>query len=79
MDKKIGMLFFVRLFQIVGFVPSAGAQGGGGAIPIITQCFPAKEIRPGETWKIYLNASDPMGAWKIFLRSSINPVWRNIQ
>jgi hypothetical protein len=48
----------------VGFVASAGAQGGGYSAPIITQAFAAKEIRPGETWKIYLNASDPNGGMK---------------
>jgi hypothetical protein len=32
--------------------------------PVVTQFFAAQEIRPGETWKIYLRASDPEGEMK---------------
>ena len=27
--------------------------------PMITESFASKEMRPGETWKVYLKASDP--------------------
>jgi hypothetical protein len=30
-------------------------------VPVIIQAFAAKEIRPGDTWKIYLSASYPEG------------------
>jgi hypothetical protein len=32
--------------------------------PVATQFFAAQEIRPGDTWKIYLRASDPGGEMK---------------
>jgi len=42
-----------------------GCKGqGGGKPPVIHQSFAAQEIRPGETWKIYLRASDPEGDMK---------------
>ena len=36
----------------------------GKGVPVITQSFGSKEIRPGETWKVYLNAHDPDGDMK---------------
>jgi hypothetical protein len=33
----------------------------GKAVPVITLSFASKQIRPGETWMVYLNASDPDG------------------
>ncbi len=33
----------------------------GKGVPVITQAFASKEVRPGETWKVYLNVSDPKG------------------
>jgi len=36
----------------------------GKGISVITQSFASKEIRPGETWKVYLNAHDPDGEMK---------------
>jgi hypothetical protein len=32
--------------------------------PAVTQFFAAKEVCPGETWKIYLRATDPEGEMK---------------
>lgn len=29
--------------------------------PVITETFASKQLRPGDTWKIYLKASDPGG------------------
>jgi len=52
------------LFLMMGYIALAEAQEKPGAAPVITQAFAAKEIRPGETWKIYLNASDPNGDMK---------------
>jgi len=31
----------------------------GKGVPVITQSFASKQMRPGDTWKVYLNASDP--------------------
>ena len=36
----------------------------GKGVPVITQSFASKEIRPGDTWKIYLSAHDPDGDMK---------------
>jgi hypothetical protein len=36
----------------------------GKSIPVITQSFASPEIRPGDTWKVYLKASDPDGEMK---------------
>jgi hypothetical protein len=36
----------------------------GKGIPVITQSFASKEIRPGDTWLVYLNAHDPDGDMK---------------
>ncbi len=33
-------------------------------IPVITESFASREIRPGDTWKVYLQASDPDGDMK---------------
>jgi len=33
----------------------------GKAAPVITESFASQELRPGDTWKIYLKASDPDG------------------
>jgi len=46
-----------------GAFRSAGKIYGRG-VPVITQSFASNEIRPGETWKVYLNAHDPDGDMK---------------
>jgi len=33
----------------------------GKGTPVITASFASKQLRPGDTWKIYLQASDPDG------------------
>ncbi len=33
----------------------------GKSVPVITQSFASQQIRPGDTWKIYIKASDPDG------------------
>ena len=64
MNKKIVALI-VMLMMALGwafFEPGAAqtpAEGKG--IPVITQSFASEEIRPGDTWKVYLKASDPDG------------------
>jgi hypothetical protein len=37
---------------------------GANQNPVIMESFAAKEIKPGDTWKIYLKASDPTGKMK---------------
>jgi hypothetical protein len=64
MYKKIFSVL-VFLFLAMGYVTlaSAEAQEGtdGKGVPVITQSFACMEVRPGETWKVYLNVSDPDG------------------
>jgi len=36
-------------------------QKYGKSIPVISESFASKELRVGDTWKVYLNASDPDG------------------
>ncbi len=36
----------------------------GKAVPVITQSFASPKLRPGDTWKVYLKASDPDGDMK---------------
>ncbi|NWF55829.1 MAG: hypothetical protein HXY45_13655 [Syntrophaceae bacterium] len=33
-------------------------------VPVITHCFASEEIRPGDTWKLYLRAEDSDGDMK---------------
>jgi hypothetical protein len=67
MIKKAFVIVAI-LFLSLGFagLASAEVQEGTGekAVPVITQSFASKEVRPGETWKIYLNVSDPKGDMK---------------
>ncbi len=57
--------FLVLLFLVGGCVATQGEKGKTGAAPpLITQSFAAKEISPGENWKVYLQASDPEGDMK---------------
>jgi hypothetical protein len=64
MNKKIKLLSVTFLFLVVAYAALAEAQGGGGAVPMITQSFASKDAWPGQTWKVYLNASDPNGDMK---------------
>ena len=37
---------------------------GEKGVPVITQSFASSQVCPGETWKVYLKASDPGGDMK---------------
>jgi hypothetical protein len=67
MNKKL-IAVFVTLFLAMGFSTLMAAEvqegTGGKAVPVITQSFAAREVRPGDTWKVYLNVSDPDGGLK---------------
>ena len=49
---------------MVGYGAPGRAEENMKATPVITQSFASKEIWPGETWKVYLNASDSDGEMK---------------
>jgi hypothetical protein len=63
MFKKFIPLF-VLMFLAVGWV-SVQAQSnpqnaaGSTSKPVITQAYAATQMRPGDTWKVYINVSDP--------------------
>ncbi len=58
MNKKVLAAVFTSLCVALGFVALSGAEVTGKGGPVITQSFASKEIRGGETWKVYMNASD---------------------
>jgi hypothetical protein len=62
MIKKL-LAVFVILFLAMGFSTLMAAEvrekTDVKAVPVITQSFAAREVRPGDTWKVYLNVSDP--------------------
>lgn len=39
-------------------------QKYGKSIPVISESFASKQIKPGDTWKVYLKAADPDGDMK---------------
>jgi hypothetical protein len=47
----------------------------GRAAPVITESFASKECLPGDTWKIYLKASDPDGDIHYVVSVVYQPGW----
>ncbi len=64
MKEKILAAVFVFLCLAIGCATLEGPKGVVKATPAISQTFASEEIRTGDTWKIYLNASDPNGEMK---------------
>jgi hypothetical protein len=67
--KLLWKVFLVGL--ALGIITCAGSESiqkreeiYGKAIPVIHQSFASKQIWRGQTWKVYLNASDPDGDMK---------------
>jgi hypothetical protein len=64
MNKKI-LAVFVILFLAMGFSTLMAAEIREGTdvkeVPVITHSFASKQVRPGDTWKVYLSVSDPDG------------------
>ncbi len=73
MRKKVFAAVVAILFLATGFSSLAGSEVTGGGVPIITQAFASKEVRPGESWKIYLKASDPNGEMKSIYATVYQP------
>ena len=63
--KRKPLAVFVILFLAAGFSTMMAAEiqerKDVKAVPVITQSFAAREVKPGDTWKVYLNASNPDG------------------
>jgi len=60
--KYIAVMAFV-FFALGGLAWTAENSWAAGG-PQITNAFASPHLRPGETWKIYLQASDPKGEMK---------------
>jgi len=62
---KKALAIVAILFPALGFTALASGEAregtGGKAVPVITQSFASKEVRPGDNWNVYLNVSDPDG------------------
>ncbi len=56
----VAVVFFLGTWTVLGLFSSANSS----IVPAITQSFASKEIRPGDTWKIYMTALDPSGKMK---------------
>ncbi len=61
-SKSLGAVL-VLVFLALAFAAPAGAEAGKAA-PVIHEVFASKEITSGDTWKIYLKASNPNGEIK---------------
>jgi hypothetical protein len=59
MNRKILAAVFIFLCLTMGCPTLESLEGEEKKTPVITQFFASREIRLGESWKIYLNASDP--------------------
>ncbi len=57
--KKNVIAVLVLLFLATGWAALFAAE-----VPVISQSFASREIRPGDTWKVYLKASAPQGEMK---------------
>ncbi len=61
MNRKILAASFVSLCLAMGCATLESPKGAVKATPVITHSFASGEMRVGDSWKIYLNASDPDG------------------
>ena len=72
MNKEL-LTVFVILFLAMGVSTLMAAEVREGAgvngVPVITQSFASKEVRGQDTWKVYLNVSDPDGGIKTIFAS----------
>ncbi len=67
MYKKLA-IFISLLFFMAGCAAmdpiEVREQKYGKNVPVITESFASKQIKPGDTWKVYLKAHDPDGDMK---------------
>jgi len=73
LSKKMLAVGFVLLCLSIGYATLARAEAAGKAIPVITQAFASTKVWPGETWKVYLNVSDPGGEMKYIFATVEQP------
>ena len=52
-----------------------GEEKYGKSVPVITEVFASQQLRPGDTWKVYLKASDPDGDMRYITAVVYQPGW----
>ena len=76
MNKRIAGLI-VMLWMVLGWALSDRMLAEGvmeqKETSVILQSFAPKEIRPGDTWRVYLRASDPEGRMKYIFATVSQP------
>jgi hypothetical protein len=61
--KKV-LVIMAAVFLGIWTIWGPGASAKSSTVSTIIQSFASKEIKPGDTWKIYIHASDPAGTMK---------------
>jgi len=75
MNNKILTTVFMVLCLAVGYAVMAWADVTEKATPVITQAFASKELRAGDTWKVYLKSSEPNGDMRYIVSTLYQPGW----
>jgi len=76
MEGKI-FIGITMAFLLIGFAsfgsPAKNQEKKGKATPVISRSFAAQSLRLGDTWKIYLKASDQDGDMKYIMCTMDQP------
>jgi len=75
MNNKILTTIFIALCLVAGYPAWAWADVTGNGLPVITQAFASKELRAGDTWKVYLKSSEPNGDMRYIVSTLYQPGW----
>ncbi len=73
MSNKILTILFIVLCLAAGYASLANAEVTGKGTPVITQSFDSKELRAGDTWKVYVKVSDPDGSMRYIVSTLYQP------
>ncbi len=78
MVKAISLAAAVLLFAGCAATGMQGVKEGpapAASVPVITAAFASKTLAPGDTWKVYIKASDPSGDMK-YVYASVYQIGR---
>ena len=72
---KKNVLVILLLFLVAGCTTCKGARTGEGGDepPIILDSYAAESVRPGATWRVYLEAQDPDGDIHSIITQLVQP------
>jgi hypothetical protein len=73
MAKKVLTIVLALLFLVMGYTTLQAKEGQAKDVPLITQSFASKQTRFGDTWMVYLKASDPNGQMKNIVAEVFQP------